>query len=83
MRCYFYLSFPIKRKTLKNNEHTKHVPILILSSFPFTFEMIKQMKDLYVDSFLMKPYAFNELIECVKELLKQKTSVLTGIQTPS
>ncbi len=63
--------------TLKTNENTQHIPILMLSSFPFTVEMITKMKKLCIDSFIMKPYSFPELMECVKELLKRKSSSIT------
>lgn len=61
-------------RILKTDENTRMIPILMLSSFPFTSETIAKMNQLGIDSFMMKPYSFDELLECVEELLRRKDS---------
>jgi DNA-binding response OmpR family regulator len=59
---------------LKWKAHTQHIPIIILSSFPFGKNMILQMKDIGIDAYMMKPYEFDELLSTISDLLGQKPS---------
>ena len=69
-------------QALKSNVRTREIPIVLLSSFPFTPEMIKEFNALGVDSYKMKPCDLDELIKLCNELIGRRPQPLEIIETP-
>ncbi len=57
---------------IKWKPHTKNIPIIMLSSFPFGRDMILQMNDIGIDAYMMKPYEFDELLAKIREILQSR-----------
>ncbi len=64
---------------LKWKPHTQHIPIIILSSFPFGRNTIRQMNDIGIDAYMMKPYELDELLAKILELLGLQTDKLKKV----
>lgn len=56
-------------KTLKRDNSTRHIPIIILSTM-YNDESVEKMKLLGAVSFMKKPYRLEELLEEIKKQLK-------------
>jgi response regulator RpfG family c-di-GMP phosphodiesterase len=57
-------------RTLKSDPATSHIPLIMLSSFPFGKDMIDEFKIIRIDAYMMKPYEYENLFEKITELLK-------------
>lgn len=58
-------------KILKTDPDTKHIPIIMLSSFPFSKNMLLEFHEIGLNAYLMKPYEYELLFEKINELLKE------------
>lgn len=56
-------------KQLKSMAHTKHIPVMIFSSYPRVAE--KVIYEYGADDFIAKPFEVNELINKVHAILSQ------------
>ncbi len=56
-------------KTLKQDNSTRHIPVIILSTM-YNDENIEKMKMLGAVNFMKKPYRLEELLEEIKKRLK-------------
>jgi DNA-binding response OmpR family regulator len=54
---------------LKQGSRTGAIPVLMLSSYPFTRSMIREMDRLRIDAFMPKPFDLSRLMQCIKYLL--------------
>ena len=54
-------------KTLKNNNATKYIPIILMSAHP---GVGKDIKDCHADGFIAKPFETKDLLQVVKKNIK-------------
>ena len=65
------LSGDKKAKLLKENELTRHIPVLLLSSKTET-ELVWLVHESGADGFIRKPFGHGRIVEQVKEALRGK-----------
>lgn len=61
-----------KTKMLKDNENTRNIPILLLSSKP-EIELRHLVKESGADGFIRKPFGHRQLVEKVQEAMRAKS----------
>jgi CheY-like chemotaxis protein len=61
-----------KAKMLKEDERTRHIPILLISSKPEE-ELRRLVRESRADGFIRKPFTSRYMIDTVKETLRQPT----------
>jgi len=60
-----------KARMLKDNELTRDIPILLLSSRPEN-ELLQMVKDSGTDGFIRKPFTDKEMVRKIEETLREK-----------
>jgi len=58
---------------LRENEHTKNIPVLLLTARNFSIED-KQKQELKISECLSKPFSPRELLRMVKDILHQQVA---------
>ena len=67
-------------KRIRENESTKHIPILMLTALGMVQDKVKGF-DIGVDDYLVKPFEMEELRVRVRSLLKRSNSIPESLAT--
>lgn len=57
-------------RTLKSEEATRHIPIVMISAHPAAEQSVKEVG---ADAFVAKPFAIDELLDTVERLLARRS----------